>query len=76
MYARDGYENVRVKILDTDIFFILLPFARVINIPILFDTGDREQEQGQERLLDITNLAEKYTPMMMYRGAYMALHAY
>ena len=66
-----NYENVRVKILDTDIFSILLHFAHVINIPILFDTGTRDNKR---LIIDITNLAEKYTPM--YRGAYMALHAY
>ena len=44
-YAQDqGYEYVRIRTPDSDIFFILLHFVLSFTTTILFDTGNRQQE--------------------------------
>ena len=50
-YASDkGYDYVKVRSPDSDIFFILLYYAADFGIRILFDTGTG----NKRRLLDIT----------------------
>lgn len=70
-YAADkGYDYVRVRSPDSDIFFILLYYAGNLGIRILFDTGTG----NKRRLLDITKLANDFTPV--YCAALLALHAF
>ena len=70
-YASDnGYDYVKVRSPDSDIFFILLYYAADLGIRILFDTGTG----NKMRLLDITKLAKDCTPM--YCAALLAMHAF
>ena len=70
-YAADnGYDYVKVRSPDSDIFFILLYYAADLGIRILFDTGTG----NKMRLLDITKLAKDCTPM--YCGVLLVMHAF
>ena len=57
-YAKEqGYRYVRVKSPDTDIFFICLHYARMLDgIQIIIYTGKASKKQ----LINITELADKY----------------
>ena len=72
LYAKEqGYRYVRVKSPDTDIFFICLHYAKLLNgIQILFDTG----RENKKQLINITELASQYT--QEYCTALMCLYAY
>ncbi|KAL5014823.1 hypothetical protein ScPMuIL_000962 [Solemya velum] len=66
-----GYEHIRVKSPDTDVFFLLLHYAATVDgLTILFDTGTG----NKQRLLNMTELAQKYTPD--YCSALLGVHAY
>ena len=66
-----GYDNVRVKSPDSDIFFILLHFAPSLdNIVVFFDTGTG----NRKRLINMSELARGFT--QLYCIALMALHAF
>jgi hypothetical protein len=71
-YAQSqNYEYVRVKSPDTDVFFILLHYARrLADITVLFDTGTG----NKKRLINVSELAQNYSEE--YCTALMALHAF
>ena len=70
-YAADqGYEQVRVRSPDSDVFFILLHHAAKLNVTIIFDTGTG----NHKRLINVTELAEQFTPQ--YCTSLLALHAF
>ena len=70
-YAHNqGYEHVRVRSPDTDIFFILLHHAKTLPCTIYFDTGTA----NNKRLVNITELVANYT--QEYCTALTALHAF
>ena len=68
--VKQGYENVRVRSPDSDIFFILLHFAPLLAIRILFDTGTG----NKRRLLNITEISGRHS--QRFNTSMMALHAY
>ena len=72
MFGRDnGYEYIRVRSPDSDIFFILLHYAlQIHDVTILFDTGTG----NKKRLFNITEIARRYT--QGFSTALMALHAF
>jgi len=72
MYGKDkGYQYIRIKSPDSDVFFILLHYALTLkDVVILFDTGTG----NKQRLINITELAEGYT--QNHCTALMCLHAY
>jgi hypothetical protein len=54
---QQGYRNIGIRSLDTDIFFILLHYALELQgVTILLDTGTG----NKKRLIDITKLAQQY----------------
>ena len=59
MYGKEkGYQYIRIKSPDSDVFFILLHYALTLKeVVILFDTGTG----NKQRLINITELAEDYT---------------
>ena len=66
-----GYKFVRVKSSDTDIFFICLYFANMLEgMQIIFDTGRGNKKQ----LINVTKIAEQCT--QEYCTALMAIYAY
>ena len=67
--AKIGYDFVRVRSPDSDIFFILLHHAPNICTQILFDTGTG----NKKRLLNVTKKAIELGPV--YCTALLALHA-
>ena len=67
--AKQGYDFVRVRSPDSDIFFILLHFAGKIESNILFDTGSG----NKKRLLNITQKARDLGQNRS--SALMSLHA-
>jgi hypothetical protein len=67
--ANEGYQYVRVRSPDSDIFWILLYHANNIAITILFDTG----HGNRKRLINITRLSEHYSQQMC--EAMLGLHA-
>ena len=71
MYGKNkGYEYIRIKSPDSDVFFILLHYALTLpNVVILFDTGTG----NKQRLININELAEGYT--QNHCTALMCLHA-
>ena len=70
-YAQDeGYNFVRVRRPDTDIFFILLYYAPNMKVHLLFDTG----MGNRRRLIDVTELSTEFTPV--YCAALLGLHAF
>lgn len=58
--------TVRVRAKDSDIFFILLYYAKSLTVNIIFDMGDR--------LININQLAEEYS--QEHISALLALHAF
>ena len=59
LFAADlGYENVRVKSPDSDIYFILLHHASLLRINIFFDTG----YGNQRKLFNITEHSRELGP--------------
>ena len=56
MYGQEtGYEYIKVKSPDSDVFFILLHFASKLNkVTLLFDTGSG----NKRRLINITDIAK------------------
>ena len=72
MYGKDkGYQYIRIKSPDSDVFFILLHYALTLKeVVILFDTGTG----NKQRLINVTELAEDYT--QSYCTALMCLHAF
>ena len=70
-YAEDnGYDYVRVRSPDTDIFFILLHYVHELKVKVLFDTGTG----NRRRLLDVSDMAKDFT--REYATALTALHVY
>ena len=70
-YAHEqGYEHVRVRSPDTDIFFILLHHAKTMLCTIYFDTGTG----NHKRLINITELVADYT--QEYCTALTAVHVF
>ena len=59
-------KTIKVRAKDSDIFFILLYFAKSFSIDILMDTG--------EKLINISHLADNYS--QEYIAALLALHAF
>ena len=72
LYAKEkGYENIRVRSPDSDIFFILLHYvAQLQGTMVLFDTGT----SNKKKLLNISSISQKYTED--HRTTLMVLHAY
>ncbi len=65
-----GYSYLRVRSPDSDIFFILLHYAKSFpNTTILFETG-----KGNNKRLNITEVAQKYTQQEC--SALLGLHAF
>ena len=70
-YAQEqGYDVVRIRSPDTDVFFIALHHASKFDITILFDTGTG----NRRRLLNISELAREYGQVMC--TALMSLHVF
>ena len=70
-YAQEaGYNFVRVRSPDTDIFFILLHYAPNMKVHLLFETGTG----NRKRLLDVTELSQEFT--LVYSAALLGLHAF
>lgn len=70
-YAQEhGYEHVRVRSPDSDLFFILLLYVHELTITVLFETGTG----NRKRLINLTELAEDYTAE--YSTALAALHVF
>ncbi|MPC13645.1 hypothetical protein E2C01_006385 [Portunus trituberculatus] len=70
-YAQEqGYDGVRIRSPDSDVFFIALHHARKFELTILFDTGTG----NKRRLINISDLARQYGQVMC--TALMALHAF
>ena len=70
-YAQEqGYDVVRIRSPDTDVFFIALHHASKFDITILFDTGTG----NRRRLLNISELAREYGQVMC--TALMCLHVF
>ena len=68
---QQGYRNIRIRSLDTDIFFILLHYALELQkVTILFNTGTGNKEM----LIDITKLAQQYQQELC--TAFLGLHAF
>ena len=59
-------KTVRVRAKDSDIFFILLYYARTFTVDVIFDMGDK--------LININHLAEDYS--QEHISALLALHAF
>ena len=59
-------KTIRVRVKDSDIFFILLYFPRSFTVDILMDTG--------EKLINISQLADDYS--QEHIAATLALHAF
>ena len=59
-------KTIKVRAKDSDIFFILLYFAKSFSIDILMDTG--------EKLINISHLADNYS--QEHIAALLALHAF
>ena len=70
-YAQDnGYEYVRVRSPDSDVFFVLLLYVHEMTITVFFDTGTG----NRRRLINISELAEDFTTE--YATALAALHVF
>lgn len=70
-YAQDqGYEYVRVRSPDSDVFFILLHHASSLSCKIIFDTGTG----NNKRLINMTDFIGNLT--QEYCTALTALHAF
>ena len=70
-FAQDnGYEYVRVRSPDSDVFFILLHYVQEMTITVLFDTGTG----NRRRLINMSELAEDFTAE--YSTALAALHVF
>ncbi len=65
-----GYDCVKVKSPDSDIFFILLHHTSDVSCEILFDTGIG----NSKRLISISKLNSHYGSHV--RSALMALHCF
>ncbi len=71
LYAKKlGYECIKVRSPDSDIFFILLNFALEMDLKVLFDTG----AGNKRRLINISEIAENCTKE--YCSALLGLHAF
>ena len=66
--AKMGYQNVRVRSPDSDLFFILLHHSQRIDADILFDTGTG----NFKRLFNITEIAKDLG--QMHSTALLGLH--
>ena len=70
-YAQQqGYDAVRIRSPDSDVFFIALHHASKFEITILFNTGTG----NKRRLLNISDIAKEYGQVMC--TALMSLHAF
>ena len=70
-YAHEqGYDSVRVRSPDSDVFFILLHHTPALSCTILFDTGTG----NNKRLINMTELVADFT--QEYCTALTALHAF
>ena len=67
--ASQGYETIRVRSPDSDIYFILLHHASSINATVLFDTGTG----NKRRLLNVTQHAKELG--QKHCSALLGLHA-
>ena len=70
-YAQDnGYEYVRVRSPDSDVFFVLLHHVTPLSCNIIFDT----RTGNNKRLINMTNFVENLT--QEYCTTLTALHAF
>ena len=71
VYAQDhGYDNIRIRSPDSDVFFVLLHHAGKLDVNILFDTGTG----NKKRLINITQMAHGYG--QQFCTALLGLHAF
>ena len=71
MYAANqGYDRVRIRTPDSDIFWILLHHARSIDIDIVYDTGFGNKKQ----LINISELCDHYSQSVC--SALLGIHAF
>ena len=71
MYAASqGYERVRIRTPDSDIFWILLHHARSIDIEILYDTGFGNKKQ----MINISHLCNHYSQSVC--NALLGIHGF
>jgi hypothetical protein len=68
--ASQGYDFIKVRSPDSDIFWILLSHASQINCEILFDTGHGDKK----RLISISKLADHYGSPQC--SALLGLHSF
>ena len=69
-----GYETVRIRSPDSDIFFILLHHVSKFDIKILLDTGSGTGSGNNRKLIDISDLSKVYGQELC--TALMSLHAF
>jgi hypothetical protein len=71
-YGEDmGYKYVRVRSPDSDIFFILLHYAKsLLKTTLLLETG----KGNKKRLLNLTDIAQQYSSQQC--SALLGLHAF
>ena len=66
-----GYNTIRVKSPDSDVFFILLYYApKIKDVTLLFDTGTG----NKKRLIDVSEMAAGMTEV--HAEALLSLHAF
>ena len=68
--AEQGYDQVRIRTPDSDIFWILLHHARSIDIQIIYDTGSG----NNKRLINISSLCDHYSPSVC--NALLGIHGF
>ena len=72
IHAKDsGFKFVKVRSLNTDIFFILLHYANILpGITVLIQTG----KGSKRRCIDVSEMAESLTPVVC--SALLGRHAF
>ena len=68
--CKKGYDFIKIRSPDSDVFFVLLHHAHKIKANILFDTGNG----NKRRLLNIKTLADNFGPNKC--EALLALHSF
>ena len=71
---KQGYETVRIRSPDSDIFFILLHHVSKFDIKILLDTGSGTGSGNNGKFIDISDLSKVYGQELC--TALMSLHAF
>ena len=66
-----GYQCVKIRSPDSDVFWILLHYAHTFeNTALLLESGTEDKQ----RLLDVTSFAKKYSPE--FCSVLLSLHAF